>query len=327
MATYTMDFEKPLIELEKKLRELKGLQGAKQTDVASEIDYMEKQLYKLRKLVYTDLTPWQKVQMARHPLRPRTLDYLNHMFNDFTELHGDRLYKDDPSIVGGLAHLDKHAVVVVGHQKGKNAKTNIYRNFGMPHPEGYRKAMRLFKLAEKFKLPVISFIDTPGAYPGVGAEQRGQAQAIAENIMALSHLETPIIAVNIGEGGSGGALALSVGDVLIMLENSYYSVASPEACATILWHDETKAAQASDALKLTPDDLKGFNIADEIIKEPLGGAHQDPDAIYFRLRKCLQKHLDNLKRSDAKRIKQKRQKKLRDFGHFNDKQPVKTKSG
>ncbi|HDZ86588.1 MAG TPA: acetyl-CoA carboxylase carboxyltransferase subunit alpha [Actinobacteria bacterium] len=323
MASYTMDFEKPLIELEKKLRELKGLHGAKQADVVAEINYLEKQLYKLRKLVYTDLTPWQKVQMARHPLRPRTYDYVNNMFNDFTELHGDRVFKDDPAVVGGLAHLDKHRVIVVGHQKGKNAKTNVHRNFGMPHPEGYRKALRFFRMAEKFKLPVISFIDTPGAYPGVGAEERGQAQAIADNIMALSQLETPVIAVNIGEGGSGGALALSTGDMLIMLENSYYSVATPEACASILWHDETKAVQAAEALKLTAEDLKGFGIADEIISEPLGGAHQDPDALYFRLRRSLKKHLDSMTKQDPKRLTQKRSKRLRNIGQFNDKQPVK----
>ncbi len=313
-----MDFEKPLIELKRKLEELKNLQGAKQADVASEIAYLEQQLLKLRKLVYSDLTPWQKVQIARHPLRPRALDYLNYMFNDFTELHGDRLFRDDPAIVGGFARLDKEAVVVVGHQKGKNAKTNIHRNFGMPHPEGYRKALRLFKMAEKFNLPVISFIDTPGAYPGVGAEQRGQGAAIAENIMALSGLNTPVIAVNIGEGGSGGALALSLGDHLIMLQNSYYSVASPEACASILWHDEEKASQAAEVLKLTCDDLIKLGIAGEVIPEPLGGAHEDPDAVYLHLRNVLAKNIAALKKLDKRKLLQKRQKTIRDFGIFEE---------
>lgn len=317
MSGYIMDFERPVVELEKKLRELKGLQGAQETDVAAEITYLEKQLLKLKGLIYSDLTPWQRVQISRHPLRPRTLDYLNYMFNDFIELHGDRLYSDDASIVGGLAHLDKYSVVVVGHQKGKNAKTNIHRNFGMPHPEGYRKALRLFHLAEKFALPVISFIDTPGAYPGIEAEKRGQALAIAKNIQTLSCLKVPIISVNIGEGGSGGALALSVCDALIMLENSYYSVASPEACASILWHDEAKAPQAADALKLTSEDLVELKMADEVLAEPLGGAHHDQDAIFYNLRNILKKHLDKLTKIEANKLRMQRKKKIRNFGHFN----------
>jgi len=318
MAGYIMDFERPVVELEKKLRELKGLQGAQETDVAAEIAYLEKQLQKLKGLIYSDLTPWQRVQIARHPLRPRTLDYLNYMFNDFIELHGDRIYADDASIVGGLAHLDKYSLVVVGHQKGKNAKTNIHRNFGMPHPEGYRKALRFFKMAEKFNLPVISFIDTPGAYPGIEAEKRGQALAIAKNIQTLTCLNVPVIAVNIGEGGSGGALALSVCDALIMLENSYFSVASPEACASILWHDEAKAPQAADALKLTSEDLVKLEIADEVLKEPLGGAHRDADAIFYNLRNMIKKHLDKLARMEATKLKIKRQKRIRGFGQFDE---------
>lgn len=313
-----MDFEKPLVELEKKLVELKGLQAAKQEDVAAEIAYLESQLEKLSQLIYTDLTPWQKVQIARHPERPRTLDYLNYMFNDFTEIHGDRLFRDDPAIVGGLAHLDKFKVIAVGHQKGKNAKTNIHRNFGMPHPEGYRKALRLFRMAEKFHLPVVTFIDTPGAYPGIGAEQRGQAIAIAQNIQALSLLKTPVLSVNIGEGGSGGALALSVGDILIMLENSYYSVASPEACASILWHDETKASQAAETLKLTAQDLLKFQIADDIVKEPLGGAHRDPDSVYYNLRNILASYLEKISKSDIGKLIDTRQKRIRSFGEFEE---------
>ena len=318
MAGYIMDFERPVVELEKKLRELKGLSGAQETDVAAEITYLENQLQKLKGLIYTDLTPWQRVQIARHPLRPRTLDYFNYMFNDYVELHGDRLYSDDASIVGGLAHLDKYSVVVVGHQKGKNAKTNIHRNFGMPHPEGYRKALRFFNLAEKFNLPIISFIDTPGAYPGIEAEKRGQALAIAQNIKTLSCLNVPVVAVNIGEGGSGGALALSVCDTLIMLENSYYSVASPEACASILWHDDAKAPQAASALKLTSEDLVQLKIADEVLKEPLGGAHHDQDAIFFNLRNILKKYLDKLTKIDANKLKVKRQKKIREVGQFSE---------
>lgn len=318
MARYVMEFEKPLVELENRLIELKGLQGAKQEDVAAEIAYLESQLLKLSKLIYTDLTPWQKVQIARHPERPRTLDYFNYMFNDFIEIHGDRLYRDDPAIVGGFAHLDKTKVVVIGHQKGKNAKTNIYRNFGMPHPEGYRKALRFLTIAEKFGLPVITFIDTPGAYPGIGAEKRGQAIAIAENIKALSILSTPVISVNIGEGGSGGALALSVGDRLIVLENSFYSVASPEACASILWHDETKAAQAAEALNLTSKHLISLNIADEIVKEPLGGAHRDPDSVYYNLRNVLAVQLNKLAKIDLSKLKQIRQKRIRSFGEFEE---------
>lgn len=318
MAGYVMDFEKPLVDLQKKLEELKGLQGAQQVDVVGEITYLEEQLAKLEKLVYSDLTPWQKIQIARHPLRPRTLDYLNYMFNDYVELHGDRLYRDDPSIVGGFAHLDNFKVLVVGHQKGKNAKTNVHRNFGMPHPEGYRKALRFFKLAEKFSLPVVSFIDTPGAYPGIGAEKRGQAAAIAENIKILSAIKVPVISVNIGEGGSGGALALSVGDALIMLQNSYYSVASPEACSSILWHDETKAAQAAEALKLTCEDLIKLKIADEIVSEPLGGAHHDPDRVYYNLRTVVKKHLTVLAKIDSRKLIQKRQKRIREFGKFTE---------
>ncbi len=313
-----MDFEKPLVDLENKLNELKSLKGAKQKDVADEIIYLEDQLKKLKELIYSELTPWQIIQISRHPSRPRTLDYLNYIFNDFTELHGDRLYNDDPAIVGGLARFDKTSVMVVGHQKGKNAKSNVHRNFGMPHPEGYRKALRLFKIAEKFSLPLITFIDTPGAYPGIGAEKRGQSMAIAENIKELSMLNTFVVSVNIGEGGSGGALALSVGDVLIMLENSYYSVASPEACASILWRDETKAPQAAEELKLTSKELIKLGIADEIVTEPLGGAHRDPDEVYYHLRNTLKKHINKLKKSQIEDVKKKREQRIRSFGNFGE---------
>jgi len=315
---YAMDFEKPLVDLENKLNELKSLQGAKQKDVADEIIYLEDQLEKLKELIYSELTPWQIIQITRHPSRPRTLDYLNYIFNDFTELHGDRLYHDDPAIVGGLARFDKTFVMVVGHQKGKNAKSNVHRNFGMPHPEGYRKALRLFKMAEKFSLPVVTFIDTPGAYPGVGAEKRGQSLAIAENVKELSMLNTVVISVNIGEGGSGGALALSVGDALIMLENSYYSVASPEACASILWHDETKAPKAAEELNLTSKDLIKLGIVDEIVTEPLGGAHRDPDEVYYHLRNTLKKHINKLKKSKIEDVKKKRWERIRAFGNFSE---------
>jgi len=313
-----MDFEKPVVELEDKLEQLKSLKAAGTGEIAHDIAELENQLERLKELIYKDLTAWQRVQIARHPQRPRVLDYINHIFSDFTELHGDRLYHDDPAIVGGLAHLEGDTFVVIGTQKGKNAKTNIKRNFGMPMPEGYRKALRLMKIAKKFNLPIITFIDTQGAYPGIGAEERGQAVAIAENLQFMSRLAVPIIAVNVGEGGSGGALAISVADRLIMLENSYYSVITPEGCASILWHDETKACDAAEALKITAEDLAKMKIADIIVKEPLGGAHRDVEKTYYILRKKLIDCYKELKTTcpNKKKLIEDREKKLNSIGRL-----------
>src|SRR2546427_8306 len=277
MAIYTLDFEKPLLELEKQIEELKRIAGEK-PDVAKSIRPLEDQLAALRLEIYKHLTPMQRVQVARHPRRPYPLDYVNTVFTDFVELHGDRLYRDDPAIVGGWARLDGTSVMVIGHQKGRDTKENLYRNFGMAHPEGYRKAMRLMRLAAKFGAPVITLVDTPGAYPGLGAEERGQAEAIASSLIEMASLHTPIITAVIGEGGSGGALAVGLADRVLMLENSVYSVISPEGCAAILWKDASQRERAAEALKITAQDLLNLGVIDEIIPEPPGGAHSDPEA-------------------------------------------------
>lgn len=313
---FMMDFEKPVVELETKLEELKKLKTAGDPEVAQQIEFLEGQLEKLRQKIYSKLTSWQRVQVARHPDRPRTLDYIETIFSDFIELHGDRLFKDDPSIVGGFAYFNGNRTVVIGHQKGKNTKENIHRNFGMAHPEGYRKALRLMKLAEKFNLPLICFIDTPGAYPGIGAEERGQAKAIADNLMAMSMLEVPIVAVNIGEGGSGGALALSVANRLLMLENAYYSVITPEGCASILWRDDSKAPEAAEALCLTADKLLDFGIIDEVISEPLGGAHRHPEFVVNELKEALKSSLENLFKLSSENLLENRYQKYRKIGSF-----------
>src|SRR5574338_312223 len=276
-SLYTLDFEKPLQELERQIEELKRLGTERDIVVDDELLSLERKLDDLRREIYNSLTPIQRVQVARHPRRPYTLDYLSTIFTDFIELHGDRQFMDDPAIVGGWARLDGDTVMVIGHQKGRDAKENLKRNFGMPHPEGYRKALRLMKLAAKFGAPVITLIDTPGAYPGLGAEERGQSEALARNILEMSALPVPIISVVIGEGGSGGALALGVADRLLMLENSVYSVITPEGCAAILWKDATQRARAAEALKLTAEDLMRLKVADEIIPEAMGAAHLDPD--------------------------------------------------
>lgn len=287
MRKYALDFERPVIELEEKLEELKKLSSAGQPDIAAEIGYLEAQVEKLKVRIYSSLTPWQRIQIARHPDRPRTLDYIEAVFTDFIELKGDRLYGDDPALVGGFARLDHLKVMVIGTQKGRNTKENIARNFGLPHPEGFRKALRMMKLAAKYGLPIITFIDLSGAYPGVGAEERGQALAIANNLMEMSMLPVPVIAVNIGEGGSGGALALGVADSVLILENSYYSVITPEGCASILWRDSAKAADAAEALNLMPENLLERGLVDEVIKEPLGGAHRAPALVARDLKKAL----------------------------------------
>lgn len=318
MARYVLEFEKPLFELEKKLEALKRVAPSDRAELNQEISYLEGQLEKLRRKIYSKLSSWEKVQIARHPERPRTLDYVDFLFTGFIELHGDRLFRDDPAVIGGLAYFEQQKVMIVGHQKGKSIKENVMRNFGMPHPEGIRKAYRLMKLAEKFGLPIFCFIDTPGAYPGIGAEERGQGAAIAANLMEMSALATPIIVANIGEGGSGGALAFGVGDKIYILENAYYSVISPEGCASILWRDESKAPEAAEALKLTADALLKLEVVDAIVKEPLGGAHNNPIGAAQELKKTLSKALQNLKKFSRDELLRKRYNRLRKIGSFKE---------
>jgi acetyl-CoA carboxylase carboxyl transferase subunit alpha len=271
---------------------------------------------RMRREIYSKLTPWQKVQLARHPGRPYTLDYLSRIAEDFAELHGDRTFADDPAIVGGLATWRDRRVVVIGHQKGRNTKENIHRNFGMPHPEGYRKAQRLMRLAAKFRLPVVTLIDTPGAYPGLGAEERGQAMAIAESLKLMAALEVPIVSVVIGEGGRGGALALGVSDRILMLEYAIYSVISPEGCAAILWKDQAKVKEAAEALKLTAADLDRLGVVDRVVSEPPGGAHRDVDAMARELERAVYEELDYLSHFDAATLREKRLKKYQNIGFF-----------
>ncbi|HTZ11581.1 MAG TPA: acetyl-CoA carboxylase carboxyltransferase subunit alpha, partial [Candidatus Margulisiibacteriota bacterium] len=271
-----LDFEKPILELEKKIEELKAFVSDKNIDLSSEVRRLEEKLEHLKKDTYTNLSPWQKVQLARHPKRPYTLDYIGMILADFIELHGDRSFSDDKAIVAGFAKLDNQKLLVLGHQKGRDTKENLKRNFGCAHPEGYRKALRVMQLAEQAGLPILIFIDTPGAYPGIGAEERGQSQAIALNLREMVQLRVPIIAIVIGEGGSGGALGIGVADRVCVLENAYYSVISPEGCAAILWKDGSKAPEAAEVLKLTARDLLEREIIEEIVPEPLGGAHRDP---------------------------------------------------
>jgi acetyl-CoA carboxylase carboxyl transferase subunit alpha len=292
MAKAVLDFEKPIIELESKINEMK--QYSEQVDIKDEILKLERKVLKLKENIYSNLTRWQKVQLARHPERPYTLDYINMMTRDFIELHGDRNFKDDKSIVGGFAKLDEYKVMIIGHQKGRDTKSNVYRNFGMPNPEGYRKALRLMKLAEKFDRPVITMLDTPGAYPGMEAEQRGQAEAIARNLFEMSRLRVPIVVVIIGEGASGGALGIGLGDRILMLENCWYSVISPESCSSILWKTWDFKEQAAEALKLTADDLLQLKIIDRIIPEPLGGAHTDYNTIAVTLKTAIKDELKSL---------------------------------
>src|SRR5881296_1167267 len=316
MATHTLDFERPLLELERQIEELKRVAGEGAVDVAKELQPLEQKLSELRVQIYRNLTPMQRVQVARHPKRPYALDYLRSVFSDFVELHGDRLFRDDPAIVGGWARLDGQTVMAIGHQKGRDTKENLRRNFGMAHPEGYRKAMRLMHLAEKFRAPVITFVDTPGAYPGVGAEERGQSEAIARNLVEMAHLPVPIIAIVIGEGGSGGALAIAVGDVVLMLENSIYSVITPEGCAAILWKDATKAEQAAEALKLTAHDLLELNVIDEVIPEPLGGAHRDPEEMARRIQSAIVRHVRGLLALPAQELLDRRLEKFLKMGVY-----------
>jgi acetyl-CoA carboxylase carboxyl transferase subunit alpha len=290
--TTFLDFEQPIAELEAKIEELRFVQDDSAVDISEEISRLTKKSLQLTKDIYAKLTPWQIAHVARHPQRPYTLDYVANIFTDFEELHGDRAYADDEAIVGGLARLNGQSVMVIGHQKGRDTKEKILRNFGMPRPEGYRKALRLMRLAEKFGLPIFTFVDTPGAYPGVGAEERGQSEAIGRNLFAMAELKVPIIATVIGEGGSGGALAIAVGDMLLMLQYATYSVISPEGCASILWKSAEKAADAAEIMGITASRLKTLGLIDKVVTEPLGGAHRDPAATAQTLKRAL---LDALK--------------------------------
>lgn len=312
------DFEKPIVELENKIKELQEFSQKKQVDLSLEIKNLEKKLAQLKKEIYSNLTAWQKVQIARHPQRPTTLDYIRLIMKDFIELHGDRLFGDDKAVIAGFAKLDSFKVVIIGHQKGKNTKENIERNFGCAHPEGYRKAKRAMKLAEKFSLPVISFIDTPGAYPGIGAEERGQALAIAENIREMFSLRIPIIVVIIGEGGSGGALGIGVGDRILIMEYAYYSVISPEGCAAILWKDAKKAPEAAEALKLTAQDLLKLGIVDEIIPEPEGGAHRSYEEAAKNVKKAIIDNLEMINKIPWQERLNLRYEKFRKIGIFKE---------
>lgn len=313
-----LPFERPVVELEKRIEELKA-SSQEGIDLAGEIRSAEKKLEKALKEIFDNLNPWQRVQVARHPLRPYTLDYTRYLTGDFVELHGDRYFSDDRAIVAGLAKWGgKEKVMIVGHQKGRNTKENLLRSFGSAHPEGYRKALRVMKLAEKFSLPILSFIDTPGAYPGIGAEERGQAEAIATNLMEMAELTVPIIVVIIGEGGSGGALGIGVGDRIYVLENAYYSVISPEGCAAILWKENSKTPDAAQALKLTARDLAEMKLIDGIIPEPLGGAHRDFEQTAENIRKVISEALEEVNKLSKKELLEKRYEKFRKMGVFRE---------
>lgn len=309
-------FERPVVDLEERLDELRSSASAGEPEISTEIAYLEKEIEKIRLRVYTDLGPWEKVQLARHPERPKTQDYVSQILTGFVELHGDRYFADDAAVLAGLGRLGAAKVAVIGTRKGKNTKENIKRNFGMAEPEGFRKAHRIMKLADRFGLPVIFFIDTQGAHPGVGAEERGQAWAIAHNLMDIGALQVPIVAVNVGEAGSGGALAMGFGDAMLMLENAYYSVITPEGCASILWRDAAKTAQAAEALCLTADRLLELGVIDEIIPEPLGGAHRDAERTIGLVREALIRHLDALSRRSATELVAARYQRLRSVGVF-----------
>lgn len=315
-VAYSLDFEKPMLELEHKIEELKGLANKEGLDFNEEISRLQSDLKKLEEETLSHLTPWQKVQLARHPNRPKSLTLAHLIFDDFLPLHGDRLYSEDQAIIGGLARIEEERLVFLGHQKGESIKDNLSRNFGMAHPEGYRKAHRLMNLAEKLHRPILTFIDTPGAYPGIEAEERGQAEAIAANLEMMSQLQVPILVVIIGEGGSGGALGIGVGDRILMLENAVYSVISPEGCAAILWKNQEKIEEAAKALRLTSQDLFNLGLIDEIIPEPRGGAHKDPEQTALNIKERIIKHLEELKKISPEEVVKKRYKKYREIGTF-----------
>jgi acetyl-CoA carboxylase carboxyl transferase subunit alpha len=311
-----LDFEQPIAELEAKIEELRFVGDDNEINISDEITRLQNKSRTLTKSIFSSLTPWQISQLARHPQRPYTLEYIERIFTEFDELHGDRAFADDPAIVGGVARLDGKPVMVIGHQKGHDTKEKVRRNFGMPRPEGYRKALRLMEMAEKFKLPVLTFIDTPGAYPGVGAEERGQSEAIARNLYVMARLKTPIVCTVIGEGGSGGALAIGVGDQVMMLQYSTYSVISPEGCASILWKSAEKAPDAAEALGITSSRLKELGLIDKIIDEPLGGAHRDIDAAATSIKNALMESLDTLCKVSLPKLLDQRYDRLMRCGNF-----------
>jgi len=313
-----LDFEQPIAELESKIEELRYVQDDSAVDISAEIDKLAKKSQTLTRDIYGKLSAWQISQVARHPQRPYTLDYIGMIMTDFEELHGDRSYADDPAIVGGLARFNGQTVMVIGHQKGRDTKERQYRNFGMPRPEGYRKALRLMLLAEKFGIPIVTFIDTPGAYPGVGAEERGQSEAIGHNLYVLAGLRVPVVCTIIGEGGSGGALAIAVGDVTFMLQYSTYSVISPEGCAAILWKDAGRAPEAAEALNITAPKLKALGLVDKVLTEPLGGAHRDPAAMALTLKKSIADSLKTLAEKSPDKLTLERQRKLLELGRFKE---------
>jgi acetyl-CoA carboxylase carboxyl transferase subunit alpha len=313
-----LDFEHPIAELETKIEELRYVQSESAVDISEEIERLGKKSLQLTKEIYASLTPWQMTQIARHPQRPYTLDYVNEIFTDFQELHGDRHFADDLSIVGGLARFNGQACMVLGHQKGRDTKERAARNFGMARPEGYRKALRLMKLAEKFSLPVFTFVDTPGAYPGIGAEERGQSEAIGRNIFEMAQLEVPIITTIIGEGGSGGALAISVGDQMLMLQFAVYSVISPEGCASILWKTAERAPEAAEALGITAHRLKALGLIDRIVNEPVGGAHRDPRQMAVYLKRALNDALRHVAGLKPQELLEQRYQRLQGYGRFTD---------
>lgn len=318
MKTTFLEFEQPIADLETKIEELRFVQDDSALDISEEIARLQKKSQALTREIYAKLNAWQISQVARHPQRPYTLDYVNGLFTDFEEMHGDRMYADDPAIVGGMARFGDQTVMVIGHQKGRDTKEKIHRNFGMPRPEGYRKALRLMKFAEKFSMPVFTFIDTPGAYPGVGAEERGQSEAIGRNLYEMAALKTPVICTVIGEGGSGGALAIAVGDVTLMLQYSTYSVISPEGCASILWKSAERAADAAETLGITASRLKTLGLIDRIISEPPGGAHRDHDAMMQSLKKALQESWRQLRDLPPDRLTGSRFERLMGYGQFKE---------
>jgi acetyl-CoA carboxylase carboxyl transferase subunit alpha len=320
METGWLEFEKPIIELEQKIEDLRTFADKEHLEFSDELHKLEARVIKLREETYANLTTWQRVQIARHPRRPYTMDYVQRVFTDFTELHGDRCFAEDRAIIGGLARFEGRPIMVIGHQKGRNTKENLLRNFGMPHPEGYRKALRLMHMAEKFHNPIICFIDTPGAFPGIGAEERGQAEAIARNIMEISLIRVPILVLIIGEGGSGGALAIAVGDEILMFENAIYSVISPEGCAAILWKDQAKAQVAAEALRLTAKDLESLGIITRLVTEPLGGAHRGVDLMAETLRGEIRTSLSRLTALPADELLRRRQEMFRKMGAFAENQ-------
>lgn len=318
MRNTFLEFEKPLAELESKIEQLRYVQTDSAVDISEEIARLQQKNQTLARNIYAKLTPWQTALVARHPQRPYTLDYVEQIFTDFHELHGDRMYADDPAIVGGLARFNGTPCMVIGHQKGRDTKERAYRNFGMPRPEGYRKALRLMRLAEKFKLPIFTFVDTPGAYPGIGAEERGQSEAIGHNLYAMAELKTPIITTIIGEGGSGGALAIAVGDVVMMLQYSTYAVISPEGCASILWRSADKAPAAAEALAITAPRLKDLGLIDRIVNEPIGGAHRDPSVMANQLERALSDALRQVQGLSADQLVNQRLERLLAYGRYQE---------